>query len=548
MMRPFLLDLRGNVAILLGLALPVLFMALGSAVDYSRWTSVNAAVQAQVDSAALSAIASLRDPEALARIERGLAARAEVIAHQPTFTEISVRRTSADVDPESVVEVRAIGEMPTVVMRMFGFKTMNVGAVAEARRSPKTYEISLIVDVTGSMRGARINALRTASTNFVRALLPETTTSDRILVNIVPYTASVNIGRRRGDWLGPLSVPPHGTLGHPAGTGRFANKYVWRAPSAGENHDRVGADHCHGTGVTWDETRQICYIGTLSEWTRPGPCPGVLLEDGTCYVADGWGGCVEERGRGTDDVTDAELSTAVFKPYYWPSWGGVGDDIVVTRYNSYLPGAVDESRYTNANSNDGLGPNLGCPKDVITDWSNDRNYLLGQISSFEAWHRGGTMGHIGLAWGWRTMSPKWAGQWGDHPAPRPFDRTLVEKIAVFMTDGENGFYAGHAPPNDSDYTAYGRLSENPGVTRSNQQNHLDSKMLSVCNSMRQQGIEIFTVGFGLSNNRAGNQARALLRDCASSADHFFDATTTNLATYFENIATNIRMRGERLAR
>lgn len=548
MMRPFFQNTRGNVAIILGLSIPVLFMALGSAIDYSRWSAVNAAVQAQVDSAAMSAIISLRDPESLARIESGLAARTETIKHRPTFTEIAVRRTSSDVDPESVVEVRAFGTMPTVVMGMFGFPTLDVGAFAEARRSPKTYEISLIVDVTGSMKGARINALRVASTNFVSALLPETTTSDRILVNIVPYTASVNIGRRRGDWLGPLATPGHASHNHPDGTARFANRYVWQAATSANEVDRVRPGDCNGTGVTWDDARQICYVGNLSVWTRPLPCPGVELPDGVCYVADGWGGCVEERGRGTNDVTDAPLSTAAFKPYYWPSWGGVGPATVDTRYNSYLPGAINESRQTNANNNDGLGPNLGCPKDEITDWTNDRNYLLAQIRNFEAWHRGGTMGHVGLAWGWRTLSPRWAGQWGSYDAPRPFDRSLVEKIAVFMTDGVNGFYTGHAPSNNSDYTAYGRLLENAGVTRGNQQNHLDAKMLSVCTSMREQGIEIFTVGFGLTNDTAGNQARTLLRNCASSPDHFFDATTTNLATYFENIATNIRMRGERLAR
>ncbi|HSP24229.1 MAG TPA: hypothetical protein VLQ65_03560, partial [Saliniramus sp.] len=389
------------MAIILGLSLPVLFMALGSAVDYSRWSSVNAAIQAQVDSAAISAIGNIRDPEALARVESGLATRADAITHGPTFTELSVRRTSSDVDPESVVEVRAFGTMPTVIMGMFGFPTLDVGAFAEARRSPKTYEVSLIVDVTGSMRGTKMNALRVASRGFVAALLPEATESDRILVNIVPYTASVNIGRRRGDWLGPLATPSHVAHNHPTGTGRFANEYIWRAPSGGVNMDRVKRNDCRGTGATWDQARQICYVGNLSEWLRPGPCPGVAMPNGTCFVADGWGGCVEERGRGTDDITDANLSTAVFKPYYWRSWGGVGDTTVVTRYNSYLPGAIDESRQTNATGNDGLGPNLGCPKDEITDWSNDRNFLIDQINNFEAWHRGGTMGHVGLAWGWR---------------------------------------------------------------------------------------------------------------------------------------------------
>jgi Flp pilus assembly protein TadG len=532
---------RGNVASVFGLSLLPLIMVSGAAIDYSRWSYVNTAVQAQVDSAALSAIGNVRDLAKLSQIELGLAVRLREITHDPIFSDIEVARISDDTAPEAIVVVSAEGTVDTIFMQMFGFKSLRVGASAEARRSPRTYEVSLIVDVTGSMRGARINALRDASRVFVRSLLPEVTDSDRILINIVPYTASVNIGRARGDWLGPL---PASSTASP-GSARFSNRYVWEI---GNEIGKIQPGDCRGTNVTWDQSLQLCHIGNLTQWTGTA-CPGIE-RNGICYISDGWAGCVEERGRGTNDVSDATLVTQRFAPYYWPSWGDVGKTNTSndTRYNSYLPNPIDESRSTNANSNDGLGPNLGCPKDEITDWSNDPRFLLQQIDRFEAWHRGGTMGHVGLAWGWRTLSPRWAGMWGNHPAPRPHDRSLVEKIAVFMTDGVNQFYFGHAPANDSDYTAYGRLLENPGVTRSNQQNHLDAKMLTVCTAMRREGIELFTVGFGLGTSSADQQAKSLLRNCASSPEHFFDATTSNLATYFENIAVNIRMRGERLAR
>ena len=540
MFQSFCRNKSGNVAIIFALTLLPSMMAIGAAIDYARFASVKAAVQAQVDRAALQAIANVRDPDALLAIENALAVRLAAIAYGPVFDIVKVTQTSADTDAEAIVEVKAEGSVETVVMNVAGFDTLPVGVVAEAKRSPKTYEVSLVVDVTGSMKGTKINALRDASRAFVKALLPEATTSDRILVNIVPYTAAVNVGRRRTDWLRPL--PTSSGVSNPPGSSRFANRYIWEGGNA---PGRVAKDDCRGTGVVWNDGLDICYIGNLTQWTG-ADCPGVA-RNGICYVADGWAGCVEERGRGGDDVTDAPLSTNRFDPYFWASWGGVGNASGNTRYNSYLPVRIDETRHTNATSNDGIGPNLGCPKSEITDWTNDGQYLLDQISLFEAWHRGGTMGHVGLAWGWRTLSPKWAGEWGGAEAPRPYDRSRVEKIAVFMTDGVNGFYTGHAPSGDSDYTAYGRLSENAGVWSGNQQNHLDAKMLAVCNGMRSDGIEIFTVGFGLANNAGGNEARALLRNCASTSEHFFDATTSNLSEYFKNIATNIRTRGERLA-
>ena len=36
------------------------------------------------------------------------------------------------------------------------------------------------------------------------------------------------------------------------------------------------------------------------------------------------------------------------------------------------------------------------------------------------WRRGGTTGNLGLAWGWRMVSPNWRGLWGD-TADLPLD-------------------------------------------------------------------------------------------------------------------------------
>lgn len=545
MLRGFVANGRGNVAITFGLSLVPIMLTVGAAVDYARWSSSVTALRAHVDGIALAAIKNPQDPAALSSLEVALANRLTTINHNPTFDAVKVELVSQPTDLEAVVEVSAAGTLPAVIMKAFGFKNLPISASSEARRAPKTYEVSLIVDVTGSMRGSKINALRDAARGFVQTLLPEGSQADRILVNLVPYSSAVNIGRSRIDWLGALDIPPYGSHRHPDGTAQLANKYIWRAtdPSAASGRDRrVDQPDCRGTNVTWNAALELCHIGALSVWTRPGPCPGIR-RNGTCYVSDGWAGCVEERGRGNHDVTDATRATARFAPYYWPSWGEDGSVPPNSRYNSYLPNPVDESRATLANNNEGIGPNLGCPKDEITDWTNDRAYLLQQINQFEAWHRGGTLGHVGLVWGWRTLSPLWAGEWGPWDAPRPFDPTLVEKIAVFMTDGENGYYTGHSPPNDGDYTAYGRLLTNPGWTRANNRSHLNAKMLTVCQGMRDDGIEIFTVGFGVNS-----AAQTLLRECATSADHFFNANTSTIVQQFQQIATEIRSRGERLTR
>ena len=56
------------------------------------------------------------------------------------------------------------------------------------------------------------------------------------------------------------------------------------------------------------------------------------------------------------------------------------------------------------------------------------------------WRRGGTAGNLGLAWGWRTLSPSWRGLWGDADLPLDYDTDFMEKVVVILTDGNNEFY------------------------------------------------------------------------------------------------------------
>ena len=289
-----------------------------------------------------------------------------------------------------------------------------------------------------------------------------------------------------------------------------------------------------GTGVTWDDDLELCHLGPLSELEpEDDACPGVMRDD-TCWVADGWAGCVMERAHTPHELTDATPAVAPFRPYYWPSWEGANGQRSA-RYNSYLPGDIDESVRTNGFSNDGLGPNLGCPQNAIAPFTDDREALVDEIDAFEAWHRGGTMGHIGMLWGWRMLSPAWDATWGTAHWEGVSDEAPLEQIVVFMTDGANGYYTGRAPGGDSDYTAYGRMSDDPDFSRSNQRSVLNERMESVCESMRATGVEIFTVGFALSDS----QANALLGDCASSEAHVFASEVSTLVAHFEAIARDI---------
>ena len=211
--------------------------------------------------------------------------------------------------------------------------------------------------------------------------------------------------------------------------------------------------------------------------------------DESAFAPETWQGCVEARDGG-DDQTDMlpTASATKFDPYNFKSY----IDVFGTDF--------------------GDSANMFCPSQPITPLEPSRQAIEDEIDALTA--SGATLTNIGMVWGWRSLSPTWRGNWGTGiPADRPLDYDADDNIKaiVFMTDGQASIF---------DYTAYGLLSEErlgtSDVTLANQE--IDDRLLAVCNSMKAEGIQIFTIMFDLDSP----VVEALYRDCATSAEHFFE--------------------------
>ncbi len=153
-----------------------------------------------------------------------------------------------------------------------------------------------------------------------------------------------------------------------------------------------------------------------------------------------------------------------------------------------------------------------CPTATVTPLSSDKTALKSNISALSA--GGYTAGHLGAAWASYLVSPEWSSIWPVSSAPVAYTEENTVKVALLMTDGifntayENG---------TSDYQA-----------------------LEVCNSMKNDDILVYAVGF-----QAPSGAKATLKSCASSDNHYFEADDgEELRTAFISIAkqlTNLRL-------
>ncbi|MFO1106872.1 MAG: pilus assembly protein TadG-related protein [Amaricoccus sp.] len=234
------------------------------------------------------------------------------------------------------------------------------------------------------------------------------------------------------------------------------------------------------------------------------------------WAPEKWKGCVMARSAPYDS-DDTPPSVQPFTSLLWPA---------DSKYNVW-----SSSKVVTSPLNSQSGPNLACPT-AILPLTAARASVDAAISAMSvAPKRAGTAGDIGVAWGWRTISPRWRGLWGGTtPKTLPLDykTELMDKVMVILTDGDNNLVT-------NDYSAYGYLKD-LGLTTSTARTMIDTRMAATCTTLKaaDKGVIIYTIVFGTDTTTA---AKTLLSGCASSPSmYFFAPDNATLAKAFNTIA------------
>ncbi len=78
-------------------------------------------------------------------------------------------------------------------MHMIGIDSFDAQAKSRAMQKITNLELSLVLDVSGSMQGAKIANLKTAASDFVETIIGNDT-GGRSAISLVPYNGQVNLG------------------------------------------------------------------------------------------------------------------------------------------------------------------------------------------------------------------------------------------------------------------------------------------------------------------------------------------------------------------
>ena len=179
-----------------------------------------------------------------------------------------------------------------------------------------------------------------------------------------------------------------------------------------------------------------------------------------------------------------------------------------------------------------------CLAATIMPLSSDKVALKALAGSLTA--AGSTAGHIGLAWAWYMVAPNFGYLWPTASQPAAYKRANLIKAVILMTDG---FFN----------TSYcnGVISADAGSGSGSSSDHINcnavddslSQATALCTAIKNTstGIILYTVGFDIgSTSQADQDARTFLTNCATDAQHFYQADDpSDLNTAFSAIAQTL---------
>jgi Flp pilus assembly protein TadG len=556
--RPAFLQARGgNVALLFALLSVPMLMMSGAAVDYGFATRLETKLQAATDATALllcqtPLTTTTADLNVLAQTAMIGAMGAPNLVVDPLIVTSNPRQITLTAHKVST----------TFFGKFTGTTRINPGANAQcATPLPKTFEIALVLDNTGSMAESsggqsKLQAVQTAAANFVNYVYTSTAFSSATRISIVPFA-------------GAVAVNPT--------TYRYA---TWI--------DQNGQSAYHWTNVL---------SPSGSNFSSRFDIFAKLQGSNTAW---GWGGCLEslpyplnvQDGAPTsgnkdsyfvplfapDEPGDASSSYRGFSDSngsYWSYNSYIDDDTSSSSgscptkslsYNAALGRACKYVSPRNATSSNYIGipngPNFGCTTQPLLPLTNDQSALKTLISNMAP--LGSTNIHEGFMWGWRTLSPKsvFSSSYSSLNAPAAYtttssttNATTINKIIILMTDGTNSWTANPSAPTGSLYFAAGYF-QNANATSANPRmppapyqnvsdapsarNALDALTAQACTNAKGVNISIYTIGFSIPSDPIDSAGQTLLKNCATTPSQYFLANNADdLIAAFQNIQASI---------
>jgi hypothetical protein len=417
------------------------------------------------------------------------------------------------VDVESGLNYRTVtasasSPLAPFFMQMIGVDSLELQAGSAAEQRISNVEVSLVLDISGSMNGSRINNLRPAAREFVTSVL-NTADSGRVSISIIPYNAQVNIGTTMMDAFN-VSDTQTSSACIELPDSVFSTNEISRTTSFKQNAHFDPYNYTSGS-----------YNMLYNCPPQSGNIVTPLTDNETTLHA-----AINNLVVGGNTSIDLGVK-----------WGAY---LLNRNSNGVIQHLVTRGRVASKFNNRPLDP---ATEDVLkvlvvmTDGQNTTEYKVNDPynSGNSNIYQHKTYGRISVYfdranttsdWWWpRTNSWNTARDGGGSDSnydrltwPQVWENYSVTYVA----------YHFYALALNANYNTW------RNTFMSSIYSNKDTRLQQICSAAKANNIVVYGIGF-----EAPNDGRTQLRACASTESHYFDASGLEISTAFRAIANNI---------
>ncbi len=196
-------DRSGNVAVMFAMVAVVLMVSIGAAVDIGRWLYARDQTAAAIDAAVLAGGRSLQtnNTDTAAAIATAKSFYNENVKRRPTVTDDTIKFTV--VDNGRAITASGSAFIKTPFLQVGNISKLPVLSLTQAQSAKaalqvggnggQNLEVSMMLDITGSMAGQKLKDLKDAATDLIDIVVWDDQSKFTSKIALVPFSEDIRL-------------------------------------------------------------------------------------------------------------------------------------------------------------------------------------------------------------------------------------------------------------------------------------------------------------------------------------------------------------------
>jgi len=500
----------------------IVLMLTGVGVDVLRHETLRSELQSTLDRAVLAAanLDNQNDPEEVVRDYFHKAGLYEYLTSVTAVSNDGGRSVTAQVD----------AKIPTYFMRLAALDELSLSGDGTAEQGVSSLEISLVLDVSGSMGdNNRLPLLKNAATGFNDTVFANST-PELTSVNVVPYSAQVNVPPELFNQVSAESTATDNARCYNFTDSEFNSASVSFGPDGNAGHQPSALID------PWNWQYNSPYFNTpvdnpVCNYTSSGEVLALsnnqseinakingLQLDGATSIDIGakWGAALlhEDFSNAVPALISANEASSAMSARPLASGGESLKVMVIMSDGQNTPQYVLKDSFRDGLSDVYLAPNgkISFPAQVqVCQWHywwkncyTQTRYYQPRTTSTGGYYTQPYGGSSAVLMTWKEL----------------FSRVATQQHARMR-------YA--ATGNSSDYYSW-----RDGVIDQIGSSQKNDRLADICRAAKDYGILVFTIGFEVPES-----SQQHMTNCASSPSHFYDVAGLEINDAFAAIAAKV---------